>query len=118
MTPPPASAVDSFSSEVLTLETEGHVATVWLDRPEKRNALGPEFWADLPRAMAAVGGDPGIRAVVIAARGPHFSVGLDLVAMSGLTGPPDPGDGTRLSMAARARSARSSASGRAPWWPR
>ena len=106
MTPPPASAVDSFSSEVLTLETEGHVATVWLDRPEKRNALGPEFWADLPRAMAAVGGDPGIRAVVIAARGPHFSVGLDLVAMSGLTGTPDPADGTRLSMAARARSAR------------
>jgi len=105
MTPTPHSAA-SFTSEVLRLETEGHVATVWLDRPEKRNALGPPFWADLPRAMDAIGSDPDVRAVVIAAEGPHFTVGLDLVAMSGLVGGGGAGDGTRVSMAARARSAR------------
>jgi enoyl-CoA hydratase len=98
------SAVASFSSEVLTLETDGHVATLWLDRPSKLNALGPAFWSDLPRAMAAIGGDPTIRAVIIAARGPHFTVGLDLVAMSGLAGPSTPPGDAPPSMAARARS--------------
>jgi enoyl-CoA hydratase len=82
------------------------VATLWLDRAEKRNALGPAFWSDLPRAMAAIESTPEVRVVVVAARGPHFTVGLDLVAMAGLAGPPTSGNGAPLSMAARARSAR------------
>ncbi len=106
MTPPPASAIDSFTSDVLSVETDGHVATLWLDREAKRNALGPAFWSDLPRAMAVIGSDPEVRAVVVAARGPHFSVGLDLVAMAGLTTPSSSGNGPPPSMAARARSAR------------
>ena len=57
------------------------MATVWLDRPEARNAMGMDLWQDLPRAMEAVGADPGVRAVVVAAKGPHFSVGLDLKSM-------------------------------------
>jgi enoyl-CoA hydratase len=101
------SPTDSFTSEVIAVEVDGHVATLWLDRPEKRNALGPAFWTDLPVAMAAIAADREVRAVVVAARGPHFSVGLDLVAMSGLVGPPEPGDGPRTSAAARAQSARS-----------
>jgi len=100
------STIDSFTSEVISLEVSGHVATLWLDRPEKRNALGPAFWTDLPRAVAAVTADRDVRALVVAARGPHFSVGLDLVAMSGLVGPPEVGDGARSSAAARAQSAR------------
>jgi enoyl-CoA hydratase/carnithine racemase len=101
--------IDSFTSEVLSIELDGNVATLWLDRAEKRNALGPAFWSDLPVAMSVIGADPEVRAVVIAARGPHFSVGLDLVAMSGLVGgaPPD-GDGAarRPSPAVRAASVR------------
>ncbi|HEX3839835.1 MAG TPA: crotonase/enoyl-CoA hydratase family protein [Acidimicrobiales bacterium] len=100
--------VESFVSEVLTLEVQGYVATLWLDRPEKRNALGPAFWADLPRAMAAIGAHPDLRAVVIAAKGPHFSVGLDLVAMAGLTGGATGKDGKPQSAAARARATRAS----------
>jgi enoyl-CoA hydratase len=106
MTSDPAPTIDSFSSEVLAIEVNDHVATLWLDRPEKRNAMGPSFWSDLPLAMAAIGSDPEMRAIVVAARGPHFSVGLDLIAMSGLTGPAGASNGTPLSMAARARSAR------------
>lgn len=99
-------SIDSFASEVLSIEVDGHVATLWLDRPEKRNALGPAFWSDLPRAMATLASDPQIRAVVVAARGPHFTVGLDLVAMSGLAGPSSNDNGAPLSMASRARSSR------------
>jgi enoyl-CoA hydratase len=67
---------------VLSVERDGHVATLWLDRPEKRNAMGMPFFAELPEAMAALGRDRDVRAIVIAAKGPHFSVGLDLTALA------------------------------------
>ncbi len=100
-----APTIDAFASDVLTIEVKDHVATLWLDRPEKRNALGPAFWEDLPIAMEALGADEGVRAVVLAAKGPHFTVGLDLVAMSGLLSGSGGGD-TRPSMAARAKTGR------------
>ncbi len=74
----------SFSSDVLTLEREGGVATLWLDSAERRNAMGPEFWDDLPRAMQTLADDADVRAVVIAAKGPAFSVGLDLKTIGGV----------------------------------
>ncbi|HLI43079.1 MAG TPA: crotonase/enoyl-CoA hydratase family protein [Acidimicrobiales bacterium] len=73
---------DPSGYSVLSIEREGHVATVFLDRPEKRNAMGMPFFAELPRAMAELGGDREIRAIVIAARGPHFCVGLDLSTLA------------------------------------
>jgi enoyl-CoA hydratase len=86
-----SAALESFESPVLTIERDDAIATVWLDRPEAGNAMGQDLWRDLPRAMAAVSEDEGVRAVVVAAKGPHFSVGLDLKAMGGLlTGGPDP----------------------------
>jgi Enoyl-CoA hydratase/carnithine racemase len=66
------------TSEVLTLERDGHVATLWLDSPERRNAMGPALWSDLPRMMEEISDDDDVRAVVIAAKGPAFTVGLDL----------------------------------------
>lgn len=69
--------------EVFEIERSGHVATVWLANPERRNAMGPAFWDELPRVMTELGADENVRAIVIAARGAHFTVGLDLKAMSG-----------------------------------
>jgi enoyl-CoA hydratase len=110
----------TFESPVLSIEKDGHVATLWLDRPEARNAMGNDLWRDLPLAMAALDDDSAVRVVIIAAKGPHFSVGLDLKAMGGLliggslddhdpdagtTGTPAP---TRPSTAAKARATRKS----------
>jgi enoyl-CoA hydratase len=104
-----------FESTVLSIEQEETVATVWLDRAEARNAMGQDLWRDLPLAMAAVSEDPAVRAVVVAAKGPHFSVGLDLKEMGGLlTGGGGGGggqstvSGARPSMAAQARAGRQS----------
>ncbi len=72
-----------FTSSVLELDVGGNVATLWLDRPEARNAMGRAFWEDLPRAAAAVREAPNVRVLVIAARGPHFTVGLDLKELGG-----------------------------------
>jgi enoyl-CoA hydratase len=80
------------NSDVLSIEHDGDVATLWLDRPEARNAMGPAFWDDLPLVMEELSDDRAVRAIVIAARGPHFSVGLDLKSMAGmLTGHADDG---------------------------
>jgi enoyl-CoA hydratase len=101
-----------FESPVLTIEQDEQVATLWLDRPEARNAMGMDLWRDLPRAMAALTGDTTVRVVVIAAKGPHFSVGLDLKTMGGLlagggdTSAAAGGSTSAASMAARARGAR------------
>ena len=72
----------SFSSEVLTIEHDGHVATLWLDRPEKLNAMSLPFWEDIPRAMDELGADDIVRAIVIAARGRAFTVGIDLTLLA------------------------------------
>jgi len=67
-------------SEVLSVEFDGHVATVWLDRPQQRNAFAPDFWEDLPNIMEALGDDVETRVIVIAAKGQSFTVGIDLKA--------------------------------------
>jgi enoyl-CoA hydratase len=72
-----------FSSDVLTLEVDGHVATLWLDREEARNAMGSALWRDLPLAAAAIANERDVRVLIIAAKGPHFSVGLDLKEFGG-----------------------------------
>jgi len=69
---------------VLSIEKTDGVATLWLDRAAKMNAMGPAFFAELPVAMESLGRDPDARVVLVAARGEHFSVGLDLKAMASL----------------------------------
>ncbi|GED98098.1 crotonase/enoyl-CoA hydratase family protein [Gordonia crocea] len=59
------------------------IAEVTLIGPGKGNAMGPDFWSELLPLFTALDGDPGVRAVVLAGSGKHFSFGLDLPAMSG-----------------------------------
>jgi len=101
--------------KVISIERSGHVATVWLDRPSSRNAMAMSFFDQLPLAMEEVSSDREVRAVVIAARGPDFSVGLDLKAMGELLSSPGAGaesdgqdSGRAASSAARAVAARAS----------
>jgi 2-(1,2-epoxy-1,2-dihydrophenyl)acetyl-CoA isomerase len=54
------------------------VAVVTLNRPQRRNALTVELKEALRAALEQVGGDPEVRAVVLAGSGPAFCVGQDL----------------------------------------
>lgn len=69
------------------IERREHVAVLWLSYPERRNAMGPEFWAELPGVIAALDADETVRSVVVAAKGPCFSTGLDLMRMAPELGP-------------------------------
>jgi enoyl-CoA hydratase len=84
-----------FTSSVLTITRSGFLATVWLDRPEARNAMGRALWEDLPRAAAYLREQSDVRVVIIAAKGPHFSVGLDLKEMGGSLAADGSGDQSR-----------------------
>ncbi|RLK59434.1 enoyl-CoA hydratase [Actinokineospora cianjurensis] len=65
----------------LTVEVSDHVAEVTLLGPGKGNAMGPDFWRELPVVFGALDADPEVRAVVLTGSGAHFSYGLDLPAM-------------------------------------
>ena len=70
-------------SSVLSLEKIGSVGVIWLDRAEKYNALSSEVWGGIPDALDQCVADDAIKAVVLAGRGKHFCVGIDLIG-SGL----------------------------------
>ncbi len=63
-------------------KTEG-VVEVALIGPGKGNAMGPDFWREVPEAFAALDRDEDIRAIIIRGEGDNFSYGLDLPAMMG-----------------------------------
>lgn len=69
-------------SDVITWSKESSVATVWLDRPDRRNAMGMAFWPLLPKIMKEIDEDPEVHAVVLAAKGRDFTVGIDLQEMA------------------------------------
>jgi len=63
----------------VTVDREGAVAIVTLNRPEAMNALSRAMRAALARAMRELDGDGGIRAVVLTGAGERaFTAGLDL----------------------------------------
>jgi enoyl-CoA hydratase len=63
----------------LNIERDGGVATLWLDRPEKLNALHRALWASIPAAVAELDADPEVRVIVVAGRGKAFCAGIDLL---------------------------------------
>jgi enoyl-CoA hydratase/carnithine racemase len=54
-----------------------------LNRPDKRNPIGPATCGELVHALAALGADPAVRVVVLTGAGLAFSAGGDLSAMGG-----------------------------------
>jgi enoyl-CoA hydratase/carnithine racemase len=71
----PAERQAAAAKAGLRLTVEGDVATVVLDRPEKRNAMTPSMWWQLAEIGRALPGS--VRAVLLRAEGPSFSAGLD-----------------------------------------
>ncbi|MEM7300877.1 MAG: crotonase/enoyl-CoA hydratase family protein [Pseudomonadota bacterium] len=61
-----------------TVEIDGRIAHIELDRPEKRNALTRGFWRDLPIAVSTIEATEGVRVIVISSTGPHFTSGIDV----------------------------------------
>ena len=67
----------SENQEVL-YEVKQKVATITINRPERRNALNPNVMADLNRYFDEAGKDPDVSAVVLTGAGGNFCSGADL----------------------------------------
>jgi 2-(1,2-epoxy-1,2-dihydrophenyl)acetyl-CoA isomerase len=63
---------------VVLYDVAERVATVTLNRPERRNAMSPELLAGLLAALEEAAADDDVRAVVLTGAGPTFCVGGDL----------------------------------------
>ena len=70
----------------LRQEIRDGIATVTLDRPEKRNAFDDAIIDELIATFHGVAGNETIRAVVLASTGPVFSAGADLAWMQRMAG--------------------------------
>jgi len=70
-------------SSQVSYEARDHVAILTLNHPERRNALSRAMLESLKARLAAIGSDPGVKAVIIRAVGPVFSSGHDLRELMG-----------------------------------
>lgn len=59
------------------VERADAIATVWLDRADKRNAMDGALVQDLAAALDEIGADRGVRVVILRGKGPVFSSGID-----------------------------------------
>ena len=64
--------------QTLDVRMDGAVASVWLNRPEVRNAFNERTIAELGAVFGALDRDPAVRAVVLGAHGVSFCAGADL----------------------------------------
>ncbi len=67
----------------LQFTAEGELATITLNRPEKRNAISPEMIADLLAVLDEAERSPA-RAVILTGAGNAFCAGMDLEALRNL----------------------------------
>ena len=65
-------------TDLVTVDRDGHVLLIGVNRPAKRNAFNLATIGALAHAYAQLGDDPDIRVGVLYGHGDHFSAGLDL----------------------------------------
>ena len=72
-----------MSTQSLIVDTNGPVARLTLNRPERRNALSLAAMRELLAELRSLGDEGHVSVVVIAGAGPAFSAGHDLSEMVG-----------------------------------
>jgi len=65
------------SAELHVTRADG-VATLWLNRPAKRNALTYDMWRGIGDLCRQLAGDPDVRVLVVRGVGDHFCAGADI----------------------------------------
>ena len=71
------------------VEIADNIASVIMSRPDKRNAMNPAFWEELPIIIRDIDDNAKARVIVLSAEGPVFSAGIDISMFSDIAGPSD-----------------------------
>jgi len=69
---------DALGAEPVVVVKTGAVATIWLNRPEKRNAISSDMWVGLADACNELSADSSVRVLVVRGAGGHFCAGADI----------------------------------------
>ena len=69
--------------ELVTVERDGAIAVVTLNRPEKRNALSLDLREQLTAELNALAADDELRCLVITGAGSAFCAGMDITEFGG-----------------------------------
>lgn len=64
--------------DTVNVEIEGPVATIYLNRPDKKNAMNPQMHRDMNAALDAIEEAEDVKAVIVTGNGDSFSAGMDL----------------------------------------
>jgi len=70
----------------LEIEEQGGIATVRLNRPEKRNALGPALLSEIHAAFSSLGARKDISVIILEGAGKAFCAGADLEYLEHMSG--------------------------------
>ena len=70
--------------ETIELELRGPVAWVWLNQPQRLNAIHQTTLLELRQTWESLDKDDAVKVIVLAARGRVFSAGFDVAWMAGL----------------------------------
>ncbi len=73
------------TNPLVLLKREGPIATLTLNRPEKRNAINAAMIRQAMAAMAAMEGEDSLRVLILEGAGTAFSAGADVAEMGALT---------------------------------
>ncbi len=79
-----------MSWSTVTVERQGAVGTVWLNRPERRNALNQVALEEIADVFGSFDRAFDLRVVVLGGRGPSFCSGADLKDPPGVSKMADP----------------------------
>ncbi|MDE2612005.1 MAG: enoyl-CoA hydratase/isomerase family protein [Burkholderiales bacterium] len=75
-----------MSATLEVVRASPHVAQVWLNRPEVRNAFNDGVVAELAAVFGELGADDSLRCIVLGGRGKAFCAGADLSWMRAMAG--------------------------------
>jgi len=81
--------IAAMADEILTSVADG-IATVTMNRPERRNAMNGALLSGLRAAIDELDGRKDVRVVVVRGAGPAFCSGMDLKEMEARGGARDP----------------------------
>ncbi len=79
-----------MSDPLIKIHYHEDVATIILNRAEKRNALSRGLLSELSQALEDIGLEKNIRAVILSGAGPSFCAGMDLKEMAATADQADP----------------------------
>jgi enoyl-CoA hydratase/carnithine racemase len=76
-------------SDSVLVKREGAIAEVWINRPDKHNAVDMSVFEGLAKAGEELREDPSVRAIILTGSGDNFCSGIDISLFTSGMSPAD-----------------------------